>query len=217
MGGNSLVVADRRDDAQLPEIVHRAQGPEWTLDGLVAFVSRGNHVEIARKWEKEDVVKLVNATDQVRPVGFREYPPDDDVGDQTLESTDLGIPQVSVVLRALGSICSVTGQLPHTAILSSGLQKCGDIAVASGGFTDTWRGRYGRKNVALKAFRTYPSQDLKEAKKARKNDRCKHHSGLLTPLAGSLEASARLETTVSRKRPTIPWRRHDKFSACPRL
>lgn len=150
MGGNSPAMADRGDwdDAQLLEIVHRAQGPEWTLvDGLVAFVSRKNYVEIARKWEKGDVVKVVDAIDQ------------------TLGSTDLSKPQGSVLLQALGSICSATGQLPHAVILSSGLQKCGDIAVASGGFTDTWRGRYKTKNVALKAFRTYPSQDLKEAKK----------------------------------------------------
>jgi hypothetical protein len=52
-------------------------------------------------------------------------------------------------------------------ILSDGLKKCGDIAVASGGFTDTWRGLYQAKNVALKAFRTYPIQDLQEAEKVR--------------------------------------------------
>ncbi|KAF9644342.1 kinase-like protein, partial [Thelephora ganbajun] len=68
-------------------------------------------------------------------------------------------------LRALGSICSATGQLLHLIILSDGLKRCGEIAVASGGFTDTWLGRYQTKYVALKAFRTYPLQDLKEAEK----------------------------------------------------
>jgi len=71
-------------------------------------------------------------------------------------------------LRALGSICSVTTQLPNTTILSDGLERCGDIAVASGGFTDTWRGRHRMNNVALKAFRTYPVQDLMEAEKVRR-------------------------------------------------
>lgn len=77
-------------------------------------------------------------------------------------------------LRALGTICSATTQLPHTTILSDELEKCGVIAVASGGFTDTWRGRHRAKNVALKAFRTYPIQDLKEAEKVRHNpgERC---------------------------------------------
>jgi len=37
--------------------------------------------------------------------------------------------------------------------------------VASGGFTDTWRGSYQGKTVALKAFRTFPLQDLREAEK----------------------------------------------------
>jgi len=71
------------------------------------------------------------------------------------------------LLRALGSICSATAQLPHTTILSDGLERCGDIAAVSGGLTDTWRGRYRMKNVALKAFRHYPIQDLKEAEKVR--------------------------------------------------
>jgi len=45
------------------------------------------------------------------------------------------------------------------------MERWGDIAMASGGFTDTWRGCYQGKKVALKAFRTYPIQDLKEAQK----------------------------------------------------
>ena len=69
------------------------------------------------------------------------------------------------MLRTLGSFCSATAQLPHTTILSDGLKKCGEIAVASGGFTDTWRGSYRTKNVALKVFRTYPVQVIKEAEK----------------------------------------------------
>ena len=36
---------------------------------------------------------------------------------------------------------------------------------ASGRFTDTWQGPYRTRKVALKAFRTYPIQDLREAEK----------------------------------------------------
>ena len=72
-----------------------------------------------------------------------------------------------LLLRALGVVCGVTTQLPHAMVLSDGLYKSGEIAVASGGFTDTWRGSYQTKNVALKAFRTYPVQDSKEAEKVR--------------------------------------------------
>ena len=63
------------------------------------------------------------------------------------------------LLKALGSICGATTQLPHTTILSDGLKRCGDIAVASGGFTGTWRGWYWTKNVILKAFVLAGSQE----------------------------------------------------------
>lgn len=98
-------------------------------------------------------------------LGLRRPPLDDDLDVKAIGPTDSRTPQNLALLNALGSICSTTAQLPHTAIISDGLEKTGDIAVASGGFTDTWRGRYETKVVALKAFRTYPSQDLKEAKK----------------------------------------------------
>ena len=70
-------------------------------------------------------------------------------------------------LRTLGSICSARIQLPRTAILPDGIEISGDIAMATGGFTDTWQGLYRGKPVALKAFRTFPVQDLREAQKVR--------------------------------------------------
>ena len=65
---------------------------------------------------------------------------------------------------ALGNACSATERLPTSAMLSTGLEKRGYIAVASGGFTDIWRGEYYAAQVAIKAFRIYPTQNLKEAK-----------------------------------------------------
>ena len=62
-------------------------------------------------------------------------------------------------------------QLPRTAILPDGIEISGDIAMATGGFTDTWRGLYRGKPVALKAFHTFPVQDLREAQ------RCASHFG----------------------------------------
>ena len=87
--------------------------------------------------------------------------------DQSIGYVDWRDTQTTTFLRALGSICSATIQLPHTAILSDGLDIYGDIAMGSGGFTDTWRGLYQGKTVALKAFRTFPVQDLREAEKVR--------------------------------------------------
>jgi len=61
-------------------------------------------------------------------------------------------------------MCSTIERLPASAVLSAGLEKRGSIAVASGGFTDIWRGEYLGAHVAIKAFRIYPAQNLKEAK-----------------------------------------------------
>ena len=55
--------------------------------------------------------------------------------------------------------------LPDSVGSLQGLEKCGAIAVASGGTTDIWRGVWNDNHVSLKAFRIYPLQDLREAKK----------------------------------------------------
>jgi hypothetical protein len=68
-------------------------------------------------------------------------------------------------VAALGDISSDTGLLPNSVGLLRGLEKRGEIAVASGGTTDIWRGFLNDKQVALKTFRIYPPQDLQEAKK----------------------------------------------------
>lgn len=134
------------DLTQLMNSVDNPQGPERTLSAFAAFTSNKHYAEIVRQLKKEDTRKLVDGVDQA------------------IWTTDWRKSRNLALLRALGSVCSATGRLPRTTTLN-GLEKCGDIAVASGGFTDTWRGRYRSKTVALKAFRTYPSQDLKEARK----------------------------------------------------
>ena len=65
-------------------------------------------------------------------------------------------------VTALGNVCSATRRLPTSAVVSTGLVKRG--TVGSGGFTDVWRGYYNGDHVAIKAFRIYPAQNLKEAK-----------------------------------------------------
>ncbi|KAF9646096.1 kinase-like protein [Thelephora ganbajun] len=86
-----------------------------------------------------------------------------------LEIVDQATPAVLVedtkFVTALGDICSDTLLLPTSTGLLQGLKKRGEIAVASGGTTDIWRGAWSDKQVALKAFRIYPLQDLQEAKK----------------------------------------------------
>ena len=60
-------------------------------------------------------------------------------------------------MAALGEISNSVGSL-------QGLEKRGEIAVASGGTTDIWRGTLNNNQVALKAFRIYLPHDLREAK-----------------------------------------------------
>lgn len=73
-------------------------------------------------------------------------------------------PQNMKEIAALGSVCSAIQKLPTSVVLSTGLEKLGEIAVASGGFTDIWQGSFEGVRVAIKAFRIYPVQNLKEAK-----------------------------------------------------
>ena len=68
-------------------------------------------------------------------------------------------------VATLGDISSDILLLPNSTGSLQGLKKRGEIAVASGGTTDIWRGTWNGQQVALKAFRIYPPQDLQEAKK----------------------------------------------------
>ncbi|KAF9646798.1 kinase-like protein, partial [Thelephora ganbajun] len=63
----------------------------------------------------------------------------------------------------LGNLCGAIERLPTSAVLST-LEKRGNIAVGSGGFTDIWRGDVGGTPVAIKVFRIYTAQSLREAK-----------------------------------------------------
>jgi len=65
----------------------------------------------------------------------------------------------------LGDISSAIGQLPNSIGLLQGLEKREKFAVAPGGTTDIWQGTWNNQQVALKAFRVYPPQELQEAKK----------------------------------------------------
>ena len=68
-------------------------------------------------------------------------------------------------VSTLGDISSDILLLPNSIGALQGLKRRGEIAVASGGTTDIWRGTWNSQQVALKAFRIYPPQDLQEAKK----------------------------------------------------
>jgi len=50
-------------------------------------------------------------------------------------------------------------------VLSTGLEKRDNAPAVLGGFSDVWWGEYCGTQVAIKAFRIYPAQNLEEAKK----------------------------------------------------
>ena len=67
-------------------------------------------------------------------------------------------------LTSFGNLCSAIKQLPDSNVLSTELAKCDEIAIDSGGLMDIWCGMYQGSFVAIEAFRTYPAQNLEEAK-----------------------------------------------------
>ena len=118
-------------------------------------------------------------------------------------------------MTALGNVCSTIERLPASAVLSTGLEKRGSVAVASGGFTDIWRGEYRGAQVAIKAFRIYPAQNLKEAKEVSTQSSSKVCSR--TEFTDSMETGADVERLVPRKRPIVPRRQYDTLSTRPCL
>ena len=66
-------------------------------------------------------------------------------------------------LALFGNLCSAVKKLPASAVLSTGLTKCGNIAIDSGGLTDIWRGDHQGARVAIKTFRTHSAQNFQEA------------------------------------------------------
>lgn len=66
--------------------------------------------------------------------------------------------------------------------------------MASGGLTDVWRGQLNDTQVAIKAFRIYPAQNLKEAKEVRLQSTRK--VGSRAKFTDSVETSTDVEETI---------------------
>lgn len=68
-------------------------------------------------------------------------------------------------LRCLRKLCGRAGLLPSSCVLSEGLSLESTDVLMSGGFADIWRGKLGRKTVALKVLRIRGSSNLQKVKK----------------------------------------------------
>ena len=67
-------------------------------------------------------------------------------------------------VRILRRLCGAHIILPLSCILSGNISKEGDIAVASGGFTDAWKGHHDGNVVCVKVFRAYTAENLAKIK-----------------------------------------------------
>ena len=107
-------------------------------------------------------------------------------------------------------MCGVTGRLPTSLTLIRGLEKLGTIAVASGGLTDIWRGNLDHTQVAIKAFRIYPPQNLREAKMVSKHS--VREACSLAEFPDSMAPGRDVEAPVSPEYPAVSRGKHVTLS-----
>ena len=76
---------------------------------------------------------------------------------------DLDLRRKSV--RILRRVCSLQNILPRSCVLSDDISREGDIAFASRGFADVWKGRHNGNRVCIKAFRAYTLKNPSKVKR----------------------------------------------------
>jgi hypothetical protein len=117
-------------------------------------------------------------------------------------------------LALFGSFCSAFKHLPASVLLSAGLEKCGDVAVAPGGLTSLWGGRYNGIRVAIKAFHKCSPQNLQREMDV--GIYCGNGS-LHSNSTGFVGAGTNVEKTCSSKHCRISWRDHGTIPTRSRL
>lgn len=154
-------------EAPIWEFVNSDLKPEHSKQQAAALININRLLRNARSPPSEDQIKLIDELDQAcrdRKLPFlNAYLP-------SIASTKAYLTfdsQSAKSIIALGNVCSTTGRLPTSAVLSTGLEKHDNTPAASGKLADIWRGELCTTQVAIKAFRIYPAQNLEEAKKVR--------------------------------------------------
>ena len=87
---------------------------------------------------------------------------------QAFEAPNMSLDLRRRSVRILRRVCGLQTILPRSCILSDNVSKEGDIAFASGGFADVWKGRHNGNPVCIKAFRAYTADNLTKIKKVRR-------------------------------------------------
>ena len=149
-----------RGETSFREFANSTLALEQSKQRAAPLLNSKGLLQNVRALAPEDQTKFIDKIDQVCRSwliilfqylpSIKAYP--------TIDSQD------TKAVTALGDVCSAIGQLPTSAVISAGLEKHSKIITASGGLADTWRGEYDATQVAIKAFRIYPAQNLKEAK-----------------------------------------------------
>ena len=179
---------------------------EFTNDNLTAAQSRRRAASLLKMSKRkellrniqglgpEDQRKFVDKVDRVRRdcLLFRDI-----FSIVSAKAYPTANPQDAKFISALGNVCSAIGRLPTSAVLSAGLEKHGDMALASGGLTDVWRGKLWDAEAAIKALRIYPAKDLKEAKEVRAIQSA-HEVFSRTRFTDPVGAGAHVEEAASR-------------------
>ena len=116
----------------------------------------------AMSLQGDDALTLVDILDQVsrlRIIAVLRLTPV-----QAFEAPNMELDLRRKCVRVLRRVCGSEAILPRSCILSENISKEGDIAIASGGFADIWKGRHNGNRVCIKAFRAYTVENLSKIK-----------------------------------------------------
>jgi hypothetical protein len=116
----------------------------------------------AMSLQGDDALTLVEILDQVsRPMAFGTP---NLISRQAFEAPNMDLDIRRKSVRILRRVCGSQTILPRSCTLSDNISKEGEIAFASGGFADVWKGRHNAGRVCIKAFRAYTAENLSKIK-----------------------------------------------------
>ena len=122
-------------------------------------------VNTAMSLQGDDAQTLVDILDQVsRPIRLGASCLN---SSQAFEAQNMSLDLRKRSARILRRVCGLQMILPRSCIISDNISKEGDIAFASGGFADVWKGRHSGNSVCIKEFRAYTANNLSKAKQVR--------------------------------------------------
>ena len=131
-------------------------------DALTKMLASQEGVNTALSLQGEDVSTLADILDQVsKPT--RVGAPYLISPAQAFEAPNMSLDLRRRSVRILRGVCGLQTILPRSCILSDNISK-GDIAFATGGLADVWKGRHNGNPVCIKAFSAYTANNLTKIK-----------------------------------------------------